>query len=311
MTDLAELSAAPDPHTLIGGSRTLPQEVPHASICRSLDAYCATVFHHPDVLLNDLFELMQYAELQPTIVDGGKIKFYARNQVLIDETGHRLLSVKSGGSNPHPHVECKGLASPIVAAHLRANYDHRPTRIDDAKDLRAPRLFDLVHRRLRRIAKRFNLRLSYDGDWSTPDAGRTIYLGARTSQVFVRVYEKGLKYARDLGLPVTDELRNWVRFELEFHPQTKTAKTSASTLTPEQLWGSTRWTTELAGELLSMRTEPISIRERRESNVDRALRFMASQYRGPLGALLEACDGDYAAFGQAIAELAGIDHPIH
>ena len=60
-----------------------------------------------------------------------------------------------------------------------------------------------------------------------------------------------------------------------------------------------------------MEAERININQRRESDQDRALRFMAMQYRGPLAALLEACGGDYGAFGEHIAELAGIERTTH
>ena len=55
-----------------------------------------------------------------------------------------------------------------------------------------------------------------------------------------------------------------------------------------------------------MSVQPISIAERRESNRNRALRFMAAQYRTHLADLLKECDGDLEQFGAAIADLADI-----
>lgn len=291
-----------NPPTLIGGS-TLPLEV---ASCDGFDAYSATVFANADSLLDDLTCLMESAGMFSTPDEGPKVRFYAHNNVLVDLKGHRLLSIKSGGSNPHPHVECTGRASPVVAQYLREQYRHRPTRIDHAIDRRAPGLFARLVRASKKLARQHGLKWNPSGDWATPDAGRTIYLGSRKSQVFVRIYEKGLQYAYGLGIPVTDELRQWVRIEIEFKPQTDAAKSLAPTMDGPQLWGSTFWTNQFASEVLAMTTETVSIRERRESNRERALRYMVAQYRTHLRDLLAECGGDVAEFGQVVADLAGL-----
>jgi len=273
--------------------------------CAGFDAYSSTVFHNADALYDELFVLLESAGFEPVRADGMKARFYATNRLLLDAKGHQLLALKSGGANPHPHVECTGWASRTLALHLRANFHHRPTRIDHAQDRTLPLgEFDRVHEYAQALCKQHRVRLSYGGDWSTPDAGRTIYIGSRQSQVCVRIYEKGLEYAHKLGLPITDELRQWVRFELEFKPQTDVAKKLAPFIEGVQMWGSTCWTDQLASEVLAVATEPVSIRERRESNRERALRFMAAQYGGHLRALFDECQGDFTEFGRVIADLA-------
>lgn len=272
------------------------------------DGYCATIYTTAiDALFDDLFVLFDSAGLDPVALDGPKPKYYSAMKILNDQKGHQMLALKWGGSNPHPHVECKGLPSRVLAEYLREHYDHRPTRIDYAVDRRGPDLFDRLHAYAKDLCMKYGLRGAPDGDWVTKDAGRTWYIGNRSSQVFMRIYEKGLEYAKKLGLPVTDELREWVRIEIEFKPQTKVAKKLAPSIDGPQLWGSTQWTSQIAKELLSMPTEPVCIRERRESNRERALRFMGSQYGAHLRSLFNDCDGDLAEFGRAIAELAGVE----
>ena len=291
-----------EPPCLIGGS------TPALGSTRTVgfDAYSATVHAEPEALLKDLFCLMESAGLEPRLVDGLKARFYAVNRQLVGADGHQLLALKSGGSNPHPHVECQGIASPYLAQYLRENYSHQPTRIDHAIDLCGEKLFENLHYNAVALCKTHGLRGAPAGDWVTTDGGRTFYVGSRTSQVFVRIYEKGIKYARDLGIPITPELRGWVRCELEFKPQTKIAKGLATKIDGPQMWGATAWTDQLCKEILGMDSERITIRERRESNRDRALRFMASQYSKHLRSLFDDdCDGDLARFGQEIAVLAG------
>jgi DNA relaxase NicK len=208
-------------------------------------------------------------------------------------------------------VECKGEASPFVCGLLRNGFDHRPSRIDVAEDRNAKGLFHRLHRLSKRIAKRYGIQWRPDGDWGTPDAGRTIYLGSRASQVFVRIYEKGIKYARELGIPLTDELRDWVRIEVEFKPQNPTSRKIARTIEPAAIWGSAAWLADFAQEAFAMEAERININQRRESDQQRALRFMGKQYGAHLEALLKDLDGDLMAFGAAIADLAGIEHTHH
>lgn len=292
-----------DPPCLIGGS-TPPWG---GGIHGHFDAYCATVKFDPGALVRELLELFERAEYGPQAVEGGKVRFYASLTSIIDRKGYQLAAVKHGGSNPHPFVECQGYAAPLVAEHLRNWFDHSPSRIDHAIDREAQLdTFDRLDQLLLDWCKERGLSFSRGGDWATPDAGRTIYIGSRKSMVFVRIYEKGLKYAHDLGLAVTDQLRRWLRFELEFKPQNRTAKVAAETIEGPQMWGSTLWTADLAKEVLKMDTKPISIRERRESNFERALRFGCSQYHRPLNWLLQECEGDYEQFGRAVADYANL-----
>ncbi|MBV7267558.1 replication initiation factor domain-containing protein [Erythrobacter ani] len=269
------------------------------------DAYSATVYANAEALFDDLFCLMESAGLDPKAQDGLKARFYATNRQLIDEKGHQLLALKSGGSNPHPHVECTGRASPVLAEYLREHYEHKPTRIDHAMDIRDFGLFDKIAQFARGFARSNRLKLSFAGDWANQYEGRTVYIGSRTSQVFVRVYEKGIKTAKENGLPLTADLRDLVRIELEFKPQTKAAKALAPTITGPEMWGSTDWTRQFADRVLGMGAKRVSIRDQRVSNDERSRRLMAQQYARILRGWFEDCDSDFCEFGHAIGVLAG------
>ena len=111
-----------------------------------VDAYCGTVFSNPDALYDDLTALLEGGGFEPRQLVGEKVPYYARNLLLLANTGHRLLQVRAGGSNPHPFVECKGDASPLVCGFLRASHDHRVARFDVARDMRGQGLFRRYHR---------------------------------------------------------------------------------------------------------------------------------------------------------------------
>lgn len=278
---------------------------------RSVDAYCGTVFCNPDLLYSELHDLLAGHGLDPRRVTGEKIPYYARNLLILGPTNHRLVQVRAGGANPHPFVDCKGEASPLVAAYLRGAHRHRVARMDVAEDRRGENLFFRLHRLSKRISKRFGVSWKPAGDWSTKDAGRTIYLGSRHSQIMLRIYEKGLEYAQKAGVPVTDELRAWVRIEVEFKPQNPKAKEVASSQMPDAIWGNAEWLLAFAAEAFGMQTERVNISQRRESDRDRALRHMGSQYGSHLLSLWEELEGDSDAFGSYIADLAGIERRKH
>lgn len=273
-----------------------------------IDGYAASVFCSVKMLQDELQCLFESAGFGCKIYPGQKPRSYENMLYFLGDKDEMLSDLKWGGRNQHPHIESKGIASALVAEHLKNWMPHQVSRVDHALDLRASGLFDRMLALLRdqQWCAQRRVSLGFDGDWATPDAGRTLYIGAKKSAIRVRIYEKGLKYAADMGLPVTDELRQWVRFEVQVRPGKKSAKLAAANWSPEQIWGASSWTSQLAEEAFGMTTQPVSIRERRESHTERALRFMGSQYSKHLRTLLESCDGDMAEFGSSIAHLANL-----
>lgn len=248
----------------------------------SFDAYLATVYAHPAPLLDHLEQGLMDAGHRPTRVEGPPVRFYASNTLLRDPSGHRLLSVRHGGQNPHPFVEAKGVASSVVAAILREHFAHAPARVDSAYDLRGPTAFVDLRRVAKEFEERLGLKLHTAGaEWDHPHQGTTYYLGSRKSQAFVRIYQKGLQLAEEMGLvgdDIPDELRHWVRIELEYKPDKRPARMKAARLSPRALWGCSPWTRQFATVALAMDVERVKMTERRESNHDRAMRFLVQQY---------------------------------
>lgn len=264
------------------------------------DAYCASAYAHPSLVLDHLEQALEDGGFRPTREDGPPVKCYAANTLLVDYCGQRLLSVRHGGQNHHPFVEAKGAVSATVAECLRRHFDHAPSRIDSAIDLTSPTVFAELHA----IAKQFEAQgrlLDYAGAAAdNPDRGTTIYLGSRHSQSFVRIYQKGLKIAAEMGLSgdeIPDELRNWVRVELEFKPDKRPARLKSTKLSPDALWGCSPWTRQFATAALSIEAERVKISERRESNHDRALRYMFEHYGKTMDRQAELL-GSWEAFGR-------------
>jgi hypothetical protein len=240
---------------------------------------------------------------------GPAVRHYGQHVQLKNWKGNVLASVFWGGANVKPNVEGKGSFAPAVARILRDLGEHRPSRADVKRDATAPGLFPTLRLNALDLSKRLGIAFQELAN-HCPDKGDTVYLGSRLSQAMLRIYQPGLKRAQEEGRTgdmITPEERNAVRIELEFKPQKDRAKTVAATLSPDQLWGVSPWIAEFVGEAFAMNVQPISISERRESNRNRALRYMAGQYQAHLADLLRECGGDLAAFGSAIADLADLE----
>ena len=128
---------------------------------------------------------------------------------------------------------------------------------------------------LQRVAGRHNVK----GRSIVPDdptEGRTYYIGARTSDVRVRLYEKTAEARSRLGQERWHEIpEDWVRLECQVRPR-KEFKAVASSVSPAQAWGFSGWSTELAKEAFEMQLERIEMQAGRETDYARTYRFFSS-----------------------------------
>jgi hypothetical protein len=271
----------------------------------------ATVLEaHPVMVLDHLQDGLSDLGRPVTRETGAAVKHYSEHVALTDRFGRVLADVFWGGQNGRPNVEAKGSNAVLVVPLLRSLGPHRPSRLDVKRDATAPGLFRQLRTRAGEFAAERDLRIR-DIANNHPDRGDTFYLGGRQSQVTWRVYQPCLKRAEEEGRTgdeITPAERDAVRVELEFKPQKDRAKTVASAISPDDAWGVSMWSAELAGEVFSMNVQPISISDRRESDRNRALRFMATQYRSHLESLFNDCQGDVALLGSTLLDLADIPH---
>lgn len=276
------------------------------------DWYGATVCAPHTVLLDVIEQALLDAGEDTIRADGGKVRRYAAITFITDRKGRKLAAVKHGGAYPFPHFEAEGDASPAVAEAVRAmDALHKPTRIDSAVDQTRPGLFDELHQVARRLEEKYRLQLNYAGAAVDNDQrGTTIYLGSRKSQVFLRIYQKGLQLAEQQGLlpdEIPPEMLNWVRAEIVFRPEKQPSKAFAAHCSPDEVWGVSAWTRDFAMASLSIKAERVKMNQRRESDHERALRHMALQYRSHLHRLLVECGGDYSEAMAVLVDLAGLE----
>lgn len=227
-------------------------------------------------------------------------RFWAHSYTVKRE-GHQVGSVQWGGQNDGlTMLEVKGEHTPTVVEALRATFPHKCTRVDSAVDFDEPGAFERLLAVHTRVKQQFKIKGSKFGDWEDyPEDGRTYMLGAATSPVRARMYEKGKQPEyRHLQRP------NWVRDEIQVRPKGDARELfSRSFVTPEQVWGASPFTRAIAAEILLDYVDPHPAGTvYRLSQRDRALVHMCTQYGGHLAGLLAEL-GSWQAVGLQLGDI--------
>lgn len=222
------------------------------------------------------------------VIQGKGFHTFGERLAFRDNTGSEWGSVMWGGrQGDRVMIEVKGERTPKAVEALRSRFDHRCTRVDSCADFDAPRVFEQLYRACRQVKKAHRIIGGKAGDWDDhPELGRTLYLGARSSPTRMRLYEKGKQreYAH-LSRP------NWSRIEAQVRPA-KDAKEAFAKLSPEEVWGASRWTRDLAALVLKMHVDPHPAGTTyRLSERDTALEWMCRQYGAHLLSLAQDLGG--------------------
>lgn len=233
-----------------------------------------------------------------TVHQGKGFHTFKERLAIKDASGQELGSVSYGGrQGDRIMVEVKGEATPEVVERLRGAAEHRCTRADACADFDVPGAWESLLKPVLEVKAEHKLYGEKRGDWEFPEKGRTQYLGANSSPVRARLYEKGRQ-------PEYRHLEMWnlCRLEVQVRPA-KEAKSAYSKLSPLEVWGASRWTRQLAASVLQEHVDPHPAGTiRRDTTRDRALRWMALQY-GPH--LLSLADdlGGWDMLGRTLAEM--------
>jgi hypothetical protein len=213
--------------------------------------------------------------------------------------GSETGSVSWGGTHGElVMMEAKGERTPRIVDRLRSKYEHRCTRVDSCYDVEEPGAFENLLQPCLQVKKDYKLKGSKAGDWEDfPEDGRTLYVGANTSPVKLRLYEKGHQPEyRHLNRP------DWVRIELQVRP-TKDAKDAYSTADSLAVWGASAWTRELAGMVLAAELAPLPPGTTyKQTEEERAIHFLCKQYGNHLMSMRNRV-GSWEQVGLELAEI--------
>ena len=256
------------------------------------DAYSAT---SREAKLADLLPLMKNLAPDGELKQSKGFHRFGERVALLNE-GHEIAAISWGGHQGELVMyEIKGEATPSAVDALRAAIpSHRVTRVDSCADFDAPMIFDGLLGSCLAVKRDFKLKGSKAGDWEDfPEDGRTLYLGAVTSPVRVRLYEKGKQseYAH-LNRP------DWCRIEAQVRPKQQAREQYANpSITAAAVWGASPYTRALAADVLKAYIDPHPVGTTyRLSSRDRALKWMCKQYGSHLLDLLNE-SGSWEAVG--------------
>lgn len=220
---------------------------------------------------------------------------FQNREVVRDRNGNTLATILHGGNGDIPHAYASSDYAHGFAGVVRQYWParHRVSRMDAAVDFdNGSGTFDTLLEICRGIAdgahvegdirKRVGkVKTNQMGDWHHAQHGRTFYLGAFKSAVLARLYEKGIQLREDAvkrGKPapvgVTD---NAVRLEVQVRPDGD-SKRLAATATPESAFGYAEWSRELYRRVEGAELQRVDIKERRDSDHERAMQWMVKQY---------------------------------
>lgn len=261
------------------------------------DAYSATTTDASHGALVDL--LSSVADGPVTMHSGRGFHSFGQRLAVKDDTGSEIGAVSWGGrQGSRCMIEVKGERTPAAVLALRERYWHRVTRADSCADFDAVGAFQRLLGPCLEVKAKHRLKGSKFGDWEDfPEDGRTLYLGAPSSAVRLRMYEKGKQPEyRHLDRP------DWVRMEIQARPS-KEAKTEFNSLSAAEVWGASTWSRELAAAVLQQHVDPHPAGTiYRHTQREAALRWMCKQYGSHLVGLAQDL-GSWECLGLTLREM--------
>jgi len=187
---------------------------------------------------------------------------------------------------------------------LRASFpDHLVSRLDAREDFGDAGAFDRMLPSLLSAAERHRLKVDTRGDHLLRQEARTVYLGAPSSAVRLRQYDKAAelraKYAAD-PVRLAEVPENLTRLEAQVRPQTQEARVLFSTIEPLAVMGSSAWLRDVWQSVAGLGLDPVQVgKPWRQSDDDRAYSYLLAQY-GSLLKRVQADLGSWACVGEQI-----------
>lgn len=266
------------------------------------DWYQATIAEAPELVGELLLhELPGAYSFKP----GKGRQNYHHSMMVLDAEGETLATVLHGGPNGDPNAWASGDRAEGFAAVLRKAFpdSHRVTRFDSAEDLHGH--YPTIRDRCRALAAPSGVS-GYEIAAHGSEKGSTDYLGAKSSRVQHRCYEKGKQMAGLVADPSTVPA-DWVRLEVQWRPD-KDARSVAAMVSAGEVWGVSPWVQAIARDLIGTDPERLRSRPKPLSDFDRCHAAMLNQYAPHMGKLLKK-EGSTAAFlARILADLERLGH---
>lgn len=285
------------------------------------DYYSCTIDDKPERVINKLVQLGQTMEDASSIA---RRYHYQQGFRVLHQRKGLAATICAGGNGSRVLAFASSDNTDEFVKLVRDTWpdNHFVTRMDSAQDFVTPKSYTKLHKVTKRIAIESKLKFTSIGDELNPMQGRTQYIGAPSSAFRARLYEKGLEqfgqilermHKQGFEMPMESfqfktpeghmvNPQDWVRLELQARPETEEAKLLAAHSTPEQAWGFSRWTHDLAVKAMQLKLERMYIKPHKRTDQEKAFRWMCNQYANVL--LAQHNDlGDWKSVGLTIGEV--------
>ncbi|MEM2002272.1 MAG: replication initiation factor domain-containing protein [Candidatus Methanomethylicaceae archaeon] len=256
------------------------------------DWYACTVEASVESLIQGIWDHYPHATLELARARNG----FSHADCLVLPTGEAVCTFMYGRVSDFPFVFSSGVHADQFARVVRHAFpEHKLVRADVAMDFDEPGAYLSLFDQGIRAAESVAVSTRYVGPALSERAaecaaGRTLYLGSRSSVGMMRIYEKGKKDCPDRP--------DWVRVEFEFKPKNAEARYHYAAASPLEMVSAMKLPRAFFESLVDL-AESGSVRPgtiRRPTDQDRTLEHLKKQYRKTLQQLLHDLDYDAEAF---------------
>nr|WP_300398062.1 replication initiation factor domain-containing protein [uncultured Rhodococcus sp.] len=218
-----------------------------------------------------------------TAVPGKGLQGWRESLQVFDADGYKLGQVYFGGERTDVHVVSTSTAADSARRLVVGKFGAKTSRVDTRVDtlLTYEDLEDLLRSAAGRKARLMSVASEQDGK----SLGRTLYVGAPTSQVRIRVYEKWLESPGQY-------VEGTNRVEVQLRPPSR-AKAAVSAWSAADTFCASELSRRVAGLLGTDVAHPTTLQKQRGTpDLERALQSMSNQYRPSVERWLKATGGD-------------------
>lgn len=259
----------------------------------------------------DLDQLLTHFDSTPIYaVEPGPARLgYAQGYQIVDQTGELFCSIYTGGLSQRDRSLCfaSGDAAVGFVPYIRSIYPvHDVVRADVKFDFDEPGAWEALHGLGVKCSRALSLSTRYIGPSlqetaDVADAGRTLYVGSRSSSSMVRIYEKGIQQGALLDSSIST---NWVRLELECKPQNPEARSLYASASALDIFTASRTGKYLAKQLSVAvgDTLPSPSPKSSKTNHEKAIAWLRYQYRKTLYHELSLNGGCYLSLAQKLLD---------
>jgi len=224
--------------------------------------------------------------LGPSLVLPGKgVQGWSESLKCFDLAGYDVGTVYFGGGRDDVHVLATSDAAQWARSAVVGMDGARTARVDTRFDTLAA--WDDLQDVAMQAASTYGTQVTTMETVNGPRQGRTIYLGAPSSAIRVRMYEKW----RESPGQYVDGTN---RVEVQLRPPSN-RKADVSAWTPAQTFCASKTTTDLAELLGADASQAGTLHVRKATpTLEQSLRAMADQYGGTVARWLEHSGGDFS-----------------